>query len=249
MRLIKKAGELLYPSNIYCIGCGAIIDESRLYSLCDGCMETFHFAVDRTCLKCGKILEEGYGHSLCRECTAYERDFDRGFCCMLYGLYEKDMLLKFKYGGKAWYGEKLGQLMYDRFAMENEEIDLVVPVPIHRKKLKKRGYNQAELLAAPVAKNLGKPLAGALVRTVNTKPMSGLTRTERLDNLENVFTVSEYYRKMIEGKRILLIDDIFTSGSTADACARALKAGGARSVILLVLAAGGNGQMRNQDKN
>lgn len=243
--------DAVFPANIYCIGCGAVIDKSHPYSLCGRCLSHFHFASDRTCLKCGKLLEEGYQHSICRDCRAFEREFERGYTCMLYGLYEKEMIRAFKYKDRSYYAYYLGELMYDRIApIFEEEIraDIVVPVPLHRKKLAKRGYNQAELLAQEVAARLFLPEKKALIRTVNTKPMSRLSGIERRENLQGAFAVPPQYISEIKQKCILLIDDIFTSGSTADACARTLKSAGASAVVLLSLAAGGNSGARDGDE-
>ena len=82
--------DLVFPDSIYCIGCGAIIDKSRVYSLCDSCMEKFHFANGKTCVKCGRLLSDDYPHLLCTSCTEQGCEnflFDRGYTCMLYGLY------------------------------------------------------------------------------------------------------------------------------------------------------------------
>lgn len=251
-RISKAVCDFVYPGSLYCIGCGALIDRSRHYSLCNSCLSKFHFASGRTCEKCGKILEEGYHKSICRDCTVHEKKFERGYSCMLYGLYEKKILRDFKYSGKSYYAPYLGELMYDRVAhlLENEiGADIVVPVPLHRKKQNKRGYNQAELLAREISKRSGIPMKKVLVRTKNTRPMSSLTGAERRENLTGVFAVRPRQSSEIANNRILLIDDIYTTGSTANACSETLKSAGASAVIVLCLAAGGNGGSEDYLKN
>jgi len=243
VRIYETMRGFLYPDSLYCIGCGAVIDNTRHYGICDSCLATFHFATARTCEKCGKILEEGYHKAICRDCTVHEKSFERGYSCMLYGLYEKKILRDFKYSGKSYYAGYLGELMYDRIEtlIGNEILaDIIVPVPLHRKKLSKRGYNQAELLARQIAKRSGIPMKNVLVRTKNTKPMSKLTGAERRDNLRDVFAVKPFYLNKIKNNRVLLIDDIYTTGSTANACSDTLKTAGVHSVTLLCLASGGN---------
>ena len=123
----------------------------------------------------------------------------------LYGLYEKKILRDFKYSGKSYYAPYLGELMYDRVAhlLENEiGADIVVPVPLHRKKQNKRGYNQAELLAREISKRSGIPMKKVLVRTKNTRPMSSLTGAERRENLTGVFAVRPRQSSEIANNRI-----------------------------------------------
>ena len=113
---IKGAGELCFPSHLYCIGCGAFIDKSRPYALCDECRETFHWAVGRTCSRCGRPLPEEWNiaglhetteEKECWDCRETSHSFDKGFACVQYGLKERSLILGFKYGDKAYFGEKL----------------------------------------------------------------------------------------------------------------------------------------------
>jgi ComF family protein len=115
-----------------------------------------------------------------------------------------------------------------------EQVDLVVPVPMHWWRKWNRGFNQAELLARVVARRTGIPVARSLKRGRSTLSQAGLTLSQRRDNLTGVFRVTA--RNRIEGRRVLLVDDVFTTGATASACAAALKRAGARSVVLLTLA-------------
>ena len=233
--------ELLFPSTIYCISCKSLIDKSRPYALCDSCMRMFHWANGRTCEKCGKLLQEDYPHDICADCREAGHCFDKGYACVEYGIYERDMLLSFKYGGKTFIGEKIAQMMADRLESEHLEADVMIPVPMNRKKQKKRGFNQAEIIASRLAKKLSLPYsAGLLKRTGNTAAMSKLTPEERRMNIENAFKVPEMAIGHIAGKRILLVDDIYTTGSTMDACSRALKEAGASEVRFVAFASGAN---------
>ena len=260
-RIRERALSVLFPESIYCIGCGALIDGTRPYSLCDTCRAKFHFATGKTCAKCGRVLAEDYAHNLCNNCMDCEDShfFERGFTCMMYGLYEKEMLKDFKYHNRPYYARALGSMMYDRIEPEGLGADLVVPVPLHRKKLRERGYNQAELLAREVALRMELPMVRALMRTRYTKPMSKVSGMERSANLmdegqryisesgagsekenSSVFRVNPLYASVLNGQRILLIDDIYTTGATADACSRALIDAGCDSVFVLTVASAGN---------
>ncbi|MBQ3123070.1 MAG: ComF family protein [Firmicutes bacterium] len=207
------------------------------------------------------MLSGDYAHNLCNNCMDYEdaHYFERGFTCMMYGLYEKELLKAFKYHNRPYYASALGEMMYDRIAPEGVGADLVVPVPLHRKKLRERGYNQAELLAHEVALRMELPMVRALMRTRYTKPMSKISGAERSANLmdegakhsgkvvaegrgesTSVFSVNPLYASVLNGQRILLIDDIYTTGATADACSRALLDAGCEAVFVLTVASAGN---------
>ena len=233
--------ELIFPSNIYCISCRSIIDKSRVYSLCDDCVRAFHWANGRTCEKCGKVIQEDYPHGVCADCRENSHYFEKGYTCLQYGLYERELLLSFKYGGKTYIGDKIAGAMADRIKGEDFEADLIIPVPMHGEKKKKRGYNQAEIIARRLAFKLRLDYSGKLLlRTGNTAAMSRLAPEERRINIENAFAVAEGADSQIKGKKVLLVDDIYTTGSTADGCARALLSAGALEVRFISFAAGAN---------
>ena len=209
--------------------------------MCDTCNRLFHWANGKTCEKCGKIVQDNYMHDICIDCREVEHCFEKGYTCVQYGLNERELLLSFKYGGQTFIGEKIAQVMADRLAIEQLEIDLIVPVPMHKSKQKKRGYNQAEIIASSLSKKLSLPYSGKLlVRMENTLAMSGLSAFERRVNIENVFSMTNRAAQKIDGKRILLVDDIYTTGSTASACSRMLMEKGAREVRVITFAAGAN---------
>lgn len=239
--MFKKISELIFPSNIYCMACGAIIDKTRPYSLCDSCLRQLHWVTGSTCEKCGKALAEDYDGELCPDCCKTEHNFKKGIICLEYGLHEREMILSYKYGGRAYMGEKLADIMYDKLMYEGltDAFDIVIPVPIHRDKLKARGYNQAKLMAAPLAEKLGLLCAsGALIKVKHMDSMSNLSAAQRRENIKNSFTVAKGQGKIIEGKNVLLVDDVYTTGSTADECSRMLTEAGAESVCVICLAAG-----------
>lgn len=237
--LIYNLLELVYPSGIYCISCGRPIQNSLPYALCPVCVRSMKWANRETCSICGKALPVRGERGICRDCDTYPRSFDRGFACTEYGRMEREILHRFKYKDRDYYAEKLAVLMYERIGSERLEEDMLIPVPMYKPKEKRRGYNQAALLAVSLAEKLGKPCRkDLLVRVRDTKPMSGLSAGERRENLNGVFRVAEGREKELFDKTILLVDDIFTTGSTADACSLALKGAGAARVYVVVFSAG-----------
>lgn len=242
--------DLCFPSNIYCICCGNLIDNSRVYSLCDQCLESLHWANGRTCSKCGKVLadtekrklldEIREGLELCDDCKNNNFYFDRGFTCMQYGSVEKEMVHKYKFNGCAYMGEKLGKILLDRILLENLRVDMVMSVPMHPKNQLKRGYNQSELMAKVVAKGLGVVYNNrVLIRKHYKAPMNKLNAEQRHANVKDSYGIAEESLKL-QRERILLIDDIYTTGSTVDECSRILLEAGADKVYVLTLAAGAN---------
>ncbi len=144
-------------------------------------------------------------------------------------------IMRFKYGDRADLAPRLGLAMWSTAKRLRHVVDVVVPVPLHPKRLAERGYNQAALLAAPIAERLGVRMAPwAMTRAHDTRKQALLDRTERLVNLRGAFRVRQ--PELIKGSRVLLVDDVRTTGVTLDTCAAALHEVGARVVLGLVLA-------------
>ena len=241
MEILEKFWEFIFPSNIYCICCNSIIDRTRPYALCDRCIQKFHWTGKKTCQKCGKILEEGYVHDWCIDCRTMDHLFIKGFTCTRYGLYERVLMMDYKYHDKAWIGRKVGDILADRMQGEAFLPDLVVPVPIHKDREAKRGYNQVELMARQYARLAELTLdCRMLIRTKDTLPMRNLGVSERIANVQDAFSIRKGWEAKPAGKTILLIDDIYTTGSTADSCTQTLLQGGAKEVWLLTFAGGSN---------
>jgi ComF family protein len=239
MKILQGLLELCYPSRLYCILCGSVIDASRPYGLCDRCASKIHWTGTKTCGICGKILSEGSTRALCGDCRRRERTFSRGYTCTRYGLYERTLITAFKYRDKPHVGRELGLAMADRMALADYRPDLVTPVPVHPGRLAKRGYNQAELMAKAYCKAAGLPLeCGLLERLRDTRAMKNLGAAERRENLEGAFGLVRGREELVRGRSVLLLDDILTTGSTADACAAVLLAAGAREVRVLSFSAG-----------
>lgn len=238
---IGKVFEGLFPTNIYCVCCGSIIDGSRKYALCDNCIEKLNWLEEKTCEKCGKILNKESHKNICNDCGETAHYFDKGYTCTQYGLYERAMIMDFKYRDKSWIGRKIGEIMAERISLENIDVDMVIPVPVHKSRMEERGYNQAEILARVVAKGLGKPMeTGLIERKEETKAMKDLGRWERIENTKNAFSIVSEKKSTIEGSKILLIDDIYTTGATLDGCCKVLKNAGVERANVLTFAAGGD---------
>lgn len=215
--LVDGVLDLIYPSNIYCICCDGPIDKRFPYSMCPGCARMVHWAED---MDCAGEKEKIY--------------------CVTYGLLEKSLIYGLKYHDKGYFAEHLGRLMHERLKGKDVDFDIIVPVPMYKRKERRRGYNQAALLAKVISESAGIPHSpNLLIRTEDTTPMSGLGREMRKENVKDVFMVAKWVQNKIYEKTILLVDDVYTTGSTAESCIEALKKSGAKEVLVLTFAASG----------
>ncbi|MBQ9016191.1 MAG: ComF family protein [Firmicutes bacterium] len=245
--LLAEVDEAVFPSGIYCVCCGALIDRSRAYSLCDTCIDRFHWITGRTCGKCGKAMPDTSTGQFCYDCMQEEHFFKKGFSCLTYGLYERQLMMDLKYAGRGYLARIFGDILFDRMEGKQLSVDLIVPVPVSSGRLRKRGYNQSLIMARQLAARWRKEgecapelRPGMLRRTRETKMLRSLNPTERRMALKGAFAVGESERSRLANRSVLLVDDIYTTGATADACSQALLEGGAKEVYLLTLASGGN---------
>jgi ComF family protein len=149
----------------------------------------------------------------------------------------KEALHRFKFQGRQGLAEPLGVLLVQYLSqapgLKMSEVEALVPVPLHRKRLRQRGYNQAELLARVIGRYYDKPVVTALERQRNTHAQFDLPRQERFTNLKEAFRVGD--RAAVQNRKVMLVDDIYTTGSTVGECVRALKTAGARRIEILTL--------------
>lgn len=189
-------------------------------------------------------LLSGDSGGLCPDCRKHSHVFERGCAVFTYHS-AAGGIFRFKYGGRreygAWYGKCMAQRLLDLTAEGRGRAafpvpDMLVPVPLSRRRLEKRGYNQAMILAGEISGYTGIPVRGDVLRRVaETPPLKKMSFSERQNNLKKAF---QAFGNDVKLKTIMLIDDIYTTGATMDACADALYRQGARSVCFMALATG-----------
>lgn len=214
-----------------CPGCGAIVGDPHRF--CLDCWRSLTFLGEPCCRRCGLPFEfEGEGE--CGRCLAEPPPFDRLRAAVAYGEVSRHVALRLKYSGRPGLAGTLAHFMLRHLDRGGAGEPLLVPVPLHRWRIWRRGYNQAALVASELARRSGLPAELDLIRRIRpTPPLKGLGRRERALAVRGAFKVPPEARPRLAGRRIVLVDDVYTSGATASACARALKRAGASSVELL----------------
>lgn len=228
--------DILYPEGKNCYLCGDKIRKEHTYGICRGCRESFIFIREKSCSMCGKFLASG---SLCSDCRSIRHYYDRAHSLCVYDGKIKEWIYSFKYAGRSYLARPFGRMMVERIKEIglDRAVDCIVPVPLYRKKQRQRGYNQSHLLANVISRELGlgKTL-DILRRDKDTPPLSGQTRLQRMETMEGAFRIADGGAAAV--KNVLLIDDIYTTGSTVNQCAKVLKEWGAAGVYVFTLASG-----------
>ena len=195
-------------------------------------------AAEYACAACHTPFVSAYPpdeRGLCALCRLGAPGYERAFS---YGFYDgplRRLIHLFKFERVPTLAAPLGRYLTAALPVDEPRFDLVVPMPLHWYRRWRRGFNQSELLGREVAGRLGLPmLARALRRTRHAAPQSGLSSAARRRNVTGLFSVSD--RQKVSGRRVLLVDDVLTTGATAQAAARALKSAGAAQVVVLTLA-------------
>ena len=233
--MIRFLLDLLYPARPKCDICG----RAGTANPCDTCMASLDYLQGVTCLHCGKQLNEKYPQSSCPDCRAGTFYYDRAYSCFAYSGIGKELIHKLKYEGKTRLTKVLARLMEERLRNEGLSIDAIVPVPIHESKYRVRGFNQSYIIAQELGERLRKPVLDCLIRTKETKEQYNLDKTQRYLNIVDAFSVRLLYNND-KYKRILLVDDIYTTGSTVNECSKVLKELGATGIYVITAATGSN---------
>jgi ComF family protein len=214
-----------------CPGCGVVIDEPHLF--CLDCWSALAFLGPPWCVRCALPFDYGSDAEVeCGHCLAEPPAFDRLRAAVAYGEISRKVALKLKYGGRPGVAETMARFMARH--LEGQEGALLVPVPLHRWRIWRRGYNQSALIASALAARAGLETRLDLVERVKaTPPLRGMGPRERAQEVRGAFRVNPRRKAELRGKAILLVDDVYTSGATANACARILKRAGAARVDML----------------
>ncbi len=192
--------------------------------ICKGCEGKLVLIKGPTCMKCGKQLWQESEY--CYDCARKHFTYERGFALYNYNEVTKRSIAAFKYKGRAEYATFYGTQMVRKYyrLMKKYNINAVLPVPIHSKRLRTRGYNQAELIGNRICELTGMiNLNGLITRTKDTLPQKELDDIGRRKNMEKAFEINKAFVFPNEVKNVIIIDDIYTTGITIDACSKIVK--------------------------
>ena len=222
----RKALDFALPPR--CAGCGVIVTD--VHSFCPECWRQVEFLGDGGCATCGTPLA-GTDAGTCGACLARPPRIARTRAAVVYDELTRSLAIRLKYGRKVAIAKTMARYMRPLVGADGGE-RLIVPVPLHRGRLWWRGFNQSALVARELASGLGLPADVAALRRIRrTPPLKGMTPLQRRKAVAGAFRVRD--KAAIAGKTVILIDDVLTTGSTAEACARALKRAGAARVELV----------------
>jgi ComF family protein len=219
-----------------CLACRVEVEEAG--ALCGACWSRIAFLAPPLCAACGFPFDyDPGGSALCGACLRRPPDYGRARAVMRYDEASRALVLGFKHGDRTHGAAAYGRWMARAGAELLGEADLVAPVPLHWLRLFRRRYNQAALLAQAVARTAGLPVAVDLLARRRATPSQGhLGAAARRRNVRGAFAVRPRWAARIPGQRIVIVDDVLTTGATAEACARTLLRAGAAAVDVLVLA-------------
>ena len=233
----ERVLDILYPPQ--CLRCLALVAETN--TLCSICWREISFIEGAGCDVCGLPFEFDLGpNALCGACSQQRPIFNRARAVLIYNAASRDLILSFKHGDKTHAATAYGKWLFrmsKNFLKNQEKIDLILPVPLHWSRLFHRRYNQAALLALELGKLAQIPVETTLLRRHKKTASQGhKTTRQRHQNLIGAFSVLPKTRHQIKNKRLLLVDDVFTTGATASTCAQVLLSAGADQVDVLTLA-------------
>lgn len=227
--------NILYPPR--CPVCHNILRGKD--TVCEPCRKKLRYVQEPKCKKCGKEMEK-QELEYCSDCRRFSHAFDKGAAVFLYDETMRESISMFKYHNRREYADFYAKEMYEhcQWFLKNCAPEVILPVPVHKEKKRKRGFNQSELVAKKLGKLLKVPVdTGYLLRTEKTTPQKELTRQQRKQNLKKAFALSD------EGEnyeRVLIVDDIYTTGATIDAISEILRENQTKIIFFLTICVGRN---------
>jgi ComF family protein len=234
--ILKGLADVVFPPR--CMACGNVLNEQEDRPFCPTCVSRIQYISSPLCPCCGipMLGTEGTDH-FCGTCLLARPSFSVARAVARYETILLDAIHAFKYSGKITNGQTLGKMMadYGYHDFNISSYSLIIPVPLHRRRLRERGFNQSAILAREIAGRFSLPLdLLSLKKNIFTEAQVGLGKNQRTSNVKGAFDVRDH--KKIEGQKIILVDDVYTTGSTVKECARVLMKNKAAEVAVLTLA-------------
>ena len=238
LRLLRGLTDIIYPR--LCLICRKNLKNAPSIEklVCAGCWANLKQNLPPFCFSCGRHLDAENSLNICATCRAKKLYFDRAFSPCIYAGAIKELIGQLKYKNKDYLGRALSGLMIGfirEYNLPIHKIDFIIAMPLHKRRLREREFNQAKILAGFIASKFNKPLLdGVLKRWRYTETQTSLEGERRFLNVRGSFRLAK--NNEVKGKNILLIDDVLTTGATSSEAAYTLKTGGAEKVLVLTLA-------------
>lgn len=239
-RLWNAVLDILFPPTGRCLLCGR--SNHGPLAICSSCLQELAHSPGPVCTRCGHALSGQLpppGASPgCLHCRGRNWAFSQARSIGPYDGLLRLAVHRLKFRGQQEFGRILAEVLYR--SVEPAwwaEVDCIVPVPLHPERLRQRGFNQAEVIADGLATLTGRPQRRIMLRTLATQAQTGLSQRQRQRNVQGAFQLAAGQQRWVSGKRLLVVDDVLTTGSTLDACARVLRQAGAIEVRAATLAA------------
>lgn len=231
----KMAAEALYPEGLVCLDCGGELkDGERRHSLCEKCAEKLPYRDGKICERCACYIDDG---RLCKACMTSETYFDGVAAPFDYNGIIRKIIIEYKDGGATFYYKYIARHLADYFSATDEKADIICYVPSDKKAIRRRGFEHNKKVSEFIGQETSLPVYYPLERIKAVRDQTKSNRAERAKNVKDAFAVKKGFdAKSLQDKRIILIDDIVTTGATANECARVLKEAGVKSVTVLALA-------------
>lgn len=231
---VERFLDAVFPPR--CGACGAGVEKQG--ALCAACWGAIHFIAPPFCRRCGWPFEFDLGEgALCGQCLRRAPPYAGLRSVFRYETGSRRQILGLKYYDRTVMTPAFGRWLAQAGREFAGKAELIVPVPLHRRRLLRRGYNQAALLAHALARETGLPaLPDGLLRVRHTVPQAELPRRARLSNLRGAFLANPRRADRLRGRTVLLVDDVMTTGATVRACCKALRRAGAKEIYVLTLA-------------
>ena len=236
MGILKTLINLVFPEKNICFICDEY-DNTIENNLCPICISKLEFIKESKCKICGRKIDTNIDKLIkCRNCLKTPHYFTKTVAPLVYNKAIKKVIYDFKYNNKPYMYKLFGELMVKSIIDNDlEHIDIIVSVPLHKYRQRKRGFNQSHLLGKYISKKLEIPIDKEnLIRITKTQEQNKIKRSERIRNVEGVFAIIK--KDIFIQKRVLLIDDIYTTGSTVDECSKLLLDNGAKEVFVATIA-------------
>ncbi len=224
--------ENVFAKEYECISCGREIVDGTAFQLCEKCMAKIELIEGKTCAKCGDKLSDN-GSLVCDHCKDFDYAFTKNFSCCYYDDVSATIIKNLKYNGRKYIAKHIAELL-EKQTDAFENIDIITFVPISKKRERMRGFNQSEEIAKFLGEFKNIPVRNLLIKKYEGKHQAKLSQADRLKNLIGSFDACD--SEDIKNKNILIIDDVFTTGTTLSECAKTLLNGKPKSVSTLTFA-------------